>query len=256
MKQIWKMSVDTVSQTMFVTYPDGKTESMSLYGDEAFKHIAYLFMKTGWNRKYTYNFSWMDRPIIQLPEDVLMLQEVVYRVRPDVLIETGVAHGGSSVFFASLFESLGKGRVVSIDIEIRPHNRKALEEHPMIKRITLIERSSTDPQTLEQVRGLIKPGETVMVVLDSNHTRAHVLKELELYSPLVTPGSYIVATDGNMVDLADVPRGNPDWVTDNPKSAVHDFLPGNADFEIDPEPTRLFPVTGFPDGYLKRKEKS
>jgi cephalosporin hydroxylase len=256
MKKIWKLMADTVSETLFVTYADGSTESLSLYGDQAFQHVSMLFMKTSWNQKFTYNFKWMDRPIIQLPEDMLMLQEVIYRVRPDVLIETGVAHGGSGVYYASLFEILGRGRVISIDIEIRPHNRKALEEHPMIKRITLIERSSTDPQTLAEVRGLLEPGETVMVVLDSNHTREHVFNELELYAPLVTPGSYIVATDGNMVDLYDVPRGKPEWVTDNPKRAVHDFLAKHSDFEIDTEPTRLFPLTGSPDGYLRRKAKT
>ncbi len=123
----------------------------------------------------------------------------------------------------------------------------------MKKRITLIERSSTDEQTLAEVRGLIKPGESVMVVLDSNHTRAHVLRELELYAPLVTPGSYIVATDGSMVDLFDVPGGKPDWVTDNPKSAAHDFLAKNPQFEIDPEPTRLGNNPHWPDAYLRRK---
>jgi cephalosporin hydroxylase len=123
----------------------------------------------------------------------------------------------------------------------------------MKKRITLIERSSTDEQTLAEVRGLIKPGESVMVVLDSNHTRAHVLRELELYAPLVTPGSYIVATDGSMVDLFDVPGGKPDWVTDNPRSAAHDFLATNPQFEIDPEPTRLGNNTHWPDAYLRRK---
>jgi cephalosporin hydroxylase len=195
----------------------------------------------------------MGRPIIQIPEDMLMIQEVIYRVKPDVLIETGVAHGGSGVFYASLFEAMGKGRVISIDIEIRPHNRAALEAHEMKKRITLIERSSTDDQTLAEVRALLKPGESVMVVLDSNHTRAHVLRELELYAPLVTPGSYIVATDGSMVDLFDVPGGKPEWVTDNPKSAAHDFLASNAQFEIDPEPTRLGNNTHWPDAYLRRK---
>jgi cephalosporin hydroxylase len=253
MKKLWKMTADSVSNTLFVTYADSTMRSMPLYSHEALEHISYLFMKTSWNAQFTYNFSWLGRPIIQLPEDMVMLQELIYRVRPDVLIETGVAHGGSGVFYASLFEAIGKGRVISIDIEIRPHNRKALEEHPMIKRITLIERSSTDPATLTQVRGLLKPGETVMVVLDSNHTREHVLRELELYAPLVTPGSYIVATDGNMVDLADVPRGKPEWETDNPKRAVHEFLARNHDFEIDTEPTRLAPLTGSPDGYLRRK---
>ena len=253
MKKVWKMTADTVSQTLFVTHADGTTEQVPLYGHEAFQYISYLWMKSGWATKFPYNFSWLGRPIIQIPEDMLMSQEVIYRVQPDVLIETGVAHGGSGVFYASLFEAMGKGRVISIDIEIRPHNRTAIEAHRMKKRITLIERSSTDAQTLTEVRDLIKPGESVMVVLDSNHTRAHVLRELELYAPLVTPGSYIVATDGSMVDLFDVPGGKADWVMDNPKSAAHDFLAMNPQFEIDPEPARLGNNTHWPDAYLRRK---
>src|SRR5436305_1172425 len=178
MKKVWKMTADTVSQTLFVTHADGTTEQVPLYGHEAFQYISYLWMKSGWATKFPYNFSWLGRPIIQIPEDMLMSQEVIYRVQPDVLIETGVAHGGSGIFYASLFEAMGKGRVISIDIEIRPHNRTAIEAHRMKKRITLIERSSTDAQTLTEVRDLIKPGESVMVVLDSNHTRAHVLRQL------------------------------------------------------------------------------
>ena len=251
-RKLWKLTADAVSQTLFVTYADGSTESMPLFSHEAFRELSYLWLKSGWASKYSYNFSWMGRPIIQLPEDMVMIQEIIHRVKPDVLVETGVAHGGSGVFYASLFEAYGKGRVISIDIEIRPHNRQALEAHPMKKRITLIERSSTAAETLAEVRSMIKPGESVMVVLDSNHTRAHVLQELELYAPLVTPGSYIVATDGSMVDYTDVPGGKPEWATDNPKMAVHDFLGSHDGFEIDPEPTRLG-ITYWPDAYLRRK---
>lgn len=252
MKKIWKMTADTVSQNLHVSYADGTTDVFPLYGHEAFEAISLLWLKAGWATRYSYNFSWLGRPIIQLPEDMVMIQEVIYRVRPDVLIETGVAHGGSAVFYASLFEIMGQGRVIAIDIELRPHNRSALEAHPLKKRITLIERSSTDLQTLAEVRGLIKPEERVMVVLDSNHTRAHVVRELELYAPLVSQGSYIVAMDGSMADLSDVPGGRPEWVTDNPRSAVHDFLGANHDFEIDPEPTRLG-ITYLPDAYLRRR---
>jgi cephalosporin hydroxylase len=181
-----------------------------------------------------------------------MIQEVIYRVRPDVIIETGVAHGGTSVFYASLFEALGNGRVISIDIDIRPHNRKALEEHPLKKRITLIERSSTEPDTLKEVQGLIHSQETVMAFLDSNHSKDHVRKELELYSSLINAGSYIVAADGRMEDLHDVPGGKSEWVIDNPRAAVHDFLHSHPEFELDPEFTRLG-VTYWPDAYLRRK---
>jgi cephalosporin hydroxylase len=211
-----------------------------------------LWIKTGWAAKYSYNFSWMGRPIIQLPEDLLMAQEVIYKVQPQVIVETGLAHGGSSVFYASLLEILGEGRVISVDIEIRAHNRRAIEAHPLKKRITLIERSSIAPETLEEVRKQISPNEKVMVVLDSNHTKEHVRNELELYGPLVTSGSYIVAADGIMEDLDDVPSGKAEWTRDNPKAAVHEFLAAHPEFELDSDPTRLG-VTYWPDGYLRRK---
>jgi cephalosporin hydroxylase len=182
----------------------------------------------------------------------MMVQEIIFRLRPDVIIETGVAHGGSTVFYASLLEILGHGRVISIDIEIRPHNRRALEEHPLKKRITLIERSSIAEETIDEVRALLGLDERGMVVLDSDHSKAHVLRELELYSPFVARGSYIVATDGNMGDLHDVPGGKPQWAADNPRSAIHEFLSSHAEFEIDPEPTRLG-ITYWPDAYLRRR---
>jgi cephalosporin hydroxylase len=211
-----------------------------------------LWIKTGWAAKYSYNFSWMGRQVIQLPEDLVMVQELIYKVQPEVIIETGFAHGGSSVFYASLLELLGQGRVISIDIAIRPHNRKAIEAHPLKKRITLIERNSVAPETVEEVRNLLSPNEKVMVVLDSNHTKEHVRRELELYAPLVTSGSYVVAADGIMEDLIDVPGGKAEWAQDNPKVAVHEFLAVHPEFELDPEPSRLG-VTYWPDAYLRRR---
>ena len=252
MKKLWKLLADFVSQTLYVTYADGESASVPLYSPEGFRIISQPWVKAGWASKFSYNFSWMGRPVIQLPEDLLMMQEVIYKVRPDVVIETGVAHGGSSVFFASLCEVFGHGRVISIDIEIRPHNRKALEEHPLKKRITLIEGDSVALETVQKVRRLIAPHETVMVFLDSNHAKDHVRKELELYGALVTSGSYVVAADGSMEDLSDVPGGKSDWVNDNPKAAIHEFLASHSEFEIDPEPTRLG-ITYWPDGYLRRK---
>jgi cephalosporin hydroxylase len=251
-RKLWKASADLVSQTLFVAYADGTTDTFPLYGLESFRIISHLWIKVGWVSKFSFNFAWMGRPVIQLPEDLLMIQEVIHKVRPDVIIETGVAHGGSSVFYASIFEIFSHGRVISIDVEIRPHNRKALEEHPLKKRITLIEGSSTAPETERAVRALLRPDEKVMVMLDSNHTREHVLRELELYAPLVGRGSYIVVADGNMDDLSDLPGGNPDWKTNNPKIAVHEFLASHPEFEIDPEPNRLA-TTYWPDGYLRRK---
>src|SRR5207244_12678203 len=159
---------------------DGRQQRLPLYSREAFELLSDQWVRVGWSARYPYTFTWLGRPIIQLPEDMVRAQEVIYRVQPDVLIETGVAHGGSMIFYASLFEAMGKGRVISIDIEIRPHNRTAIEAHRMKKRITLIERSSTAAQTLTEVRDLMKPAESVMVVLDSNDTRAYVLHGREL----------------------------------------------------------------------------
>ena len=252
MKQIWRMYADLVSQTLFVSYADGSSVELPLYGHEAFRLISYLWTKAGWACRYTYNFTWMGRPVIQMPEDLVMVQDVIQRVRPDTIVETGVAHGGGSVFYASLCEILGHGRVISIDVDIRPHNRKALEEHALKKRITLIEGSSVARATVDQVRKLIRPGEKVMVVLDSNHSAAHVMQELEFFCPLVSPGSYVVVADGNMDDLSDVPGGQSKWVEDNPKVAIHEFLKSHPEFEIDPEPSRLG-VTYWPEGYLRRK---
>lgn len=252
MKRIRNLTADLENQTLSVTYADDESRTVPLYTPEAFQAISRLWVKTGWAGKYSYNFKWMGRPIIQLPEDLLVVQEVIHKVQPEVIIETGLAHGGSSVFYASLMEIMGRGRVISIDIEIRPHNRAAIEAHPLKKRITLIERSSVAPETIEEVRKLVSPGEKVMVVLDSNHTREHVRRELELYGPLVTRGSYIVAADGIMEDLDDVPGGKPEWTGDNPKAAVLEFLAAHPEFELDPEPTRLG-VTYWPDSFLRRK---
>jgi len=252
LKRIRKLAADLVSQTLSVTYADDESRSFPLYAPEAFQAISQLWIKTGWAAKYSYNFSWMGRRVIQLPEDLVMVQELIYKVQPEVIIETGFAHGGSSVFYASLLELLGRGRVISIDIEIRPHNRKAIEAHRLKKRITLIERNSVAPETAEEVRNLLSPNEKVMVILDSNHTKEHVRRELELYGPLVTSGSYVVAADGIMQDLIDVPGGKAEWARDNPKVAVSEFLAVHPEFELDSEPSRLG-VTYWPDAYLRRK---
>jgi len=241
-----------MSQTLSVTYADNDAHTLPLYSPEAFQVISRLWIKTGWVAKYSYNFSWMGRPVIQLPEDLLMIQELIHKVQPQVIIETGLAHGGSSVFYASLMEIMGRGRVISIDIEIRPHNRRAIEAHPLKKWITLIERSSVAPETAEEVGNLLSQNEKVMVILDSNHTKEHVRRELELYAPFVTSGSYIVAADGIMEDLDDVPRGKAEWTWDNPKAAAHEFLTTHPEFELDLEPSRLG-VTYWPDAYLRRK---
>ncbi len=237
---------------------DGVTSALDLYSTEGFELLSDLWLKVGWNEKHVYTFSWLGRPIIQLPEDMVRIQEVIHRIRPDVIVETGVAHGGSLVYYASLCKVLGRGRVVGIDIEIRPHNRTAIEAHPLSHLITLIEGSSVDPDIVEQAAAEIRPGESVLVILDSNHTRDHVLEELEAYGRLVSIGSYIVAMDGIMELVADAPRGHPEWSTDNPISAVEDFLREHPEFVVE-QPPREFDesalrrnVTHWQRGYLRR----
>ena len=261
-----RLSIDTELGTMVIEeaegaggQPGGGRAEVPIYSSEGFSHLSKVWSKVAWNQKYTYGFSWMGRPIIQLPEDMLRMQETIYRVKPDVLVETGVAHGGSLVFYASLFKAMGRGRVVGVDIEIRPHNRRAIEAHELSPLIRLVEGSSTAPEIVKQVTGLVKPGERVMVILDSNHTRAHVSDELALYAPLVSEGSYIVATDGVMQELHDVPRGQPGWRDDNPAAAARDFAKANPQFVLETTPfvfdetLSKLQITHYPDAYLRRR---
>lgn len=240
-----KYSIDTDTKTLILE-DNLQTRSFPLYTKEAFEELSKLWVKVGWNQKYVYTFSWFGRPIIQLPEDMIRIQEVIYRLKPDVIIETGIAHGGSLIFYASLCKAMGQGRIIGIDIEIRPHNRKAIEAHELYSYITMIEGSSTAPEIVAQVKSLIKSGEKVMVILDSNHSKQHVLDELEAYSDLVTPDSYMVATDGVMRDLADVPRGGADWAWNNPTEAALEFADNYPNFTIE-QPTWPFNESDLTD---------
>ncbi|RJQ48195.1 MAG: hydroxylase [Gammaproteobacteria bacterium] len=230
-----KLLIDTDHKTLVNEDNQGSHE-YALYSPEAFKLISHLWLKVGWDQKYPYTFSWMGRPVIQLPEDLIRIQEVVYRIKPDVILETGVAHGGSLIFYASLCKAMGKGRVIGVDIEIRKHNRRAIEEHELTPFIALIEGSSIDKNTVAQVKALIRPGERVLVILDSCHTKQHVLEELNAYHDLVSPGSYIVATDGSMQFLHDVPRGKRDWTWDHPSAAALEFSQSHPEFVIEQPP--------------------
>lgn len=253
-----KLTIDTDNHTI----RDEQTgETTPLYSTEGFKTISKIWLKVGWNEKHVYTFSWMGRPIIQLPEDMIRVQEAIFQVKPTIIVETGIAHGGSLIYSASLLKTMGiEGRVIGVDIEIRPHNRKAIEEHFLFPYITLIEGSSTAPDIVSQVKSLIKPDDKVFVILDSNHSRRHVLSELEAYCDLVTKDSYIVATDGIMQDVYDVPRGTPEWKEDNPVSATHDFLTRHSEFTLE-KPNWLFNEsslaeninTHYPDAWLRRR---
>jgi cephalosporin hydroxylase len=237
---------------------EGRADSIPLYSTEGFEELSELWLKVGWNQKHTYTFSWLGRPIIQLPEDMIRIQEVLHRVQPDVILECGVAHGGSLIFYASLCKARSRGRVIGIDIEIRPHNRAAIEAHPLASLITLIEASSVAPEAVAMATAEIRPEETVLVILDSNHTREHVRAELEAYAHLVSVGSYVIVMDGIMRLVADTPRGRPEWLDDNPISAVEDFVRDHPEFVVE-QPARPFDeselradVTYAPRGFLRR----
>ena len=251
------LTIDFDTSTVRVREAETDCE-FPLASPEAFAAVSRAWLRCGWDTKYVYSFTWLGRPIIQLPDDLLRIQEVIHAVRPDVILETGIAHGGSLVFYASLCKALDRGRVIGIDVEIRPHNRQAIESHPLIDRIELVEGSSIDPAIVARVRDMIQPGEKVLVLLDSCHAKAHVLAELEAYGPLVTPGSYIVATDGIMGDLAGAPRSQADWSWNNPRQAAREFVERHPEFSIE-EPAFAFNegvitdrVTYWPSAYLKR----
>ena len=237
---------------------DGETQTTPLYSTAGFEELSYLWLKVGWNQRYVYTFSWLGRPVIQLPEDMIRIQEVVHRVDPDVIVECGVAHGGALVYYASLCKLAGRGRVVGIDIEIRTHNREAIEAHPLSGLITLVEGSSVAPKTVATAAAEIQLGDKVLVILDSNHTRAHVRAELEAYAPLVSVGSYLVVMDGIMRLVADTPRGTPEWTDDNPISAVDEFVDEHPEFVVEQPPWPFNEsdlranVTHWPRGYLRR----
>jgi cephalosporin hydroxylase len=203
--------------------------------------------------RYSYNFSWLGRPIIQFPEDVLAIQEIIWKVKPDLVVETGVAHGGSLVFSASILELLGQpADVVGVDIEIRPHNRQAIEAHPLARRIKLVEGSAIDGDVIDQVRRHAEGRKRVLVILDSNHSHDHVLKELELYSPLVGEGSYLIVCDTAVEDMpVELCEGRPWGPGDSPKTAVREFLKTNHRFEVDLEYEHKLLMSVCPEGYLR-----
>ena len=217
-----------------------------------------------WSQKtnrngYTYNFEWLGRPIIQYPQDIMAMQELIWQVQPDLIVEMGIAHGGSLIFFASMLElnaacgGPADAGVLGVDIDIRQHNRKAIEEHPMAKRISMIEGSSIDSNTIEQVKASTAGKNKIMVCLDSNHTHDHVLAELEAYAQLTSIGSYCVVFDTLIQDMPAEMFENRDWGPgDNPKTAVWEYLKTHPEFEIDKSVDHKLLISVAPDGYLKR----
>lgn len=259
-------------------------ERIRSYGDErALREAAHAFMVASTLPKYSYNFAWLGRPVIQYPQDMVAVQEIVWRTRPDLIIETGIAHGGSLVMSASLLAMLDycdaveagatldprrtNRRVLGVDIDIRAHNRAAIEAHPMAHRIDMVQGSSIASEIVQEVQNAARGFERVLVLLDSNHTHDHVLAELEAYAPLVTPGSYCCVFDSMVEDLPDALFADKAWGKgDNPKTAVHEYLRRLArqprhgadgkplDFEIDQAVHEKLLITVAPDGYLRRRE--
>lgn len=228
--------------------------------DKNTKRIGRLFMDHVTDYKYGYYFTWMGRPIIQHPQDMVALQELITEVQPDLIIETGIAHGGSLIFSASMLELLDifapiqdvKREVVGIDIEIRPHNRTAIEAHPLFRKITMLEGSSTAPDIVEQVQRIAQSHKTVLVLLDSCHTADHVLQEMELYGSMVTVGSYLVVYD-TLVEFEDKPHADRPWGKGNsPYTAVQRFLPRHPEFELDESIEQKIVLTSCPGGWLRK----
>jgi cephalosporin hydroxylase len=202
--------------------------------------------------RYSYNFTWLGRPIIQYPQDVMAMQEIIWRVQPDLIVETGIAHGGSLVFHASILELIGCGQVLGVDIDIRTHNRIEIEKHPMFRRVTMIQGSSIGESVAKQVHDFAKGKGRVLVVLDSNHTHEHVLREMHLYSPLVTRGSYLVVFDTAIEDMPEDSFPDRPWHKgNNPKTAVSEFLKTTDRFLADKDMDSKLLITTARSGYLK-----
>lgn len=230
-----------------------KKEIEAQKNDQELKKAAKIYFDLAGAHKYSYHFTWMGRPIIQYPEDIVAMQELIWEVKPDLIIETGIAHGGSLLFYASMLELLGgDGLVVGIDIDIREHNRAEIEKHPMYKRVRMIEGSSIDADIVEQVKAIAQDKKKIMVVLDSCHTHEHVLAELEMYSPIVTKDSYLVVFDTVVEDMPENAFSDRPWGRkNNPKTAVKEFLKRNDRFVIEDEIESKLLITVAPSGYLK-----
>ena len=222
--------------------------------NESLQEAAVAFNVESNRAQYSYNFSWMGRPIIQYPQDMIAMQEIIWEIKPDYIIETGIAHGGSLIYYASLLELIGHGEVIGIDIDIREHNRKEIEAHPMMKRIKMLQGSSIDKTNVEEIKNLVGDNKKIIVCLDSNHTHEHVMSELELYSPFVSTGSYIVVFDTIVEDLPEgyFSQKRPWGISNNPKTAVQQFLKENDNFVIDEQIDNKLLVSVAPQGYLKR----
>ena len=220
--------------------------------DKSLKEKSQEWFNHSFSYEYSYHFSWLGRPIIQYPQDILIIQELIWKIKPDLVIETGIARGGSLIFTASILELIGKGNVIGIDVDIRKHNREEIEKHPMFKRIKMIEGSSIDKKIVKKIFKLAERKKKILVLLDSSHTHSHVLEELKSYSPLVNKGSYVVVFDTVLEDMPKNSFPNRPWDKgDNPKTAVKEFVKKSNRFKIDVDIERKLMITSNPSGFLK-----
>lgn len=234
---------------------DKRAQATAMAADQGLSRRALDLVIESDRYGYSYQWTWLGLPIIQMPPDIVAMQEVIWATKPQVVIEAGVARGGSVILSSSLLELIGEGEVVAVDIDIRPHNRRAIEEHPLAGRVHLIEGSSVDPEIVAQVTRRAAGAERVMVVLDSNHTHEHVLAELEAYAGLVTPGQYLVVADTVVEDIpVQEHRPRPWGPGDNPKTALDAFLVSHPEFELDEHLNAKLLMTSSPGGYLRRRE--
>lgn len=238
--------------TVVLRGSDGSETSVPLYSAEGIDLLAALRLKQMAEYRTMYEPTWLGVPIIQLPNDIVAMQELIWRLQPDAVVEVGVAHGGSLVMYASLCALMGRGRVLGIDVEIRKANRERLLAHPLARYIELFECSSVDDRAVTRAADFCQGAGTVLIVLDSNHAAEHVCRELQLYARLVTPGSYLVVMDGGQAFVSDIPRGKAEWRHDNPLTAIRRFLAETDAFEVDPHFTR-FGATSCPEGFLRRR---
>jgi len=231
-----------------------KKEHIALLGgDLDLRDLSRRWYAQASRNRYSYHFTWLGIPLIQFPQDIVAMQEIIWRVKPDVIIETGVAHGGSLIFHASLLSMIGSnGMVVGIDVDIRSHNRQAIEQHPLAGRITLLEGSSTSPEIVDQVTKIVGDARKSLVILDSNHSREHVLNELSNYEKFVREGSYLIVLDTIIDDMPAEFSANKDWAPERgPKAAVGEFLAMNERFVVDDEYNNKLLISAAPDGYLR-----
>jgi cephalosporin hydroxylase len=256
------MKSDFIDMSNYQLFKDECVKEIDRQGeDKTLLKKSQDFFVAANSQKYSYHFEWLGRPIIQYPQDIVAMQELIWSTQPDLIIETGIAHGGSLIFSAAMLElnaacgGCQDAEVLGVDIDIRAHNREAIEAHPMSKRISMIQGSSIASEIIEQVKAKAEGKKSVLICLDSNHTHEHVLAELEAYAPLVTPGSYCVVFDTIIEDLPDDMFPDRPWgVGDNPKTAVWEYLKDHPEFEIDQTIHNKLLITVAPDGYLKRQK--